>query len=64
MTEQDVSPGVWNRVVDRLWPLTFGVGILMTVVVFAFLAFSSWLVFGAALSIVTDNETWRWLHDY
>ena len=56
-----VGSGVWDRLVDRLWPLTLSIGILMTVVVFAFLAFSFCVVFRAAFLILTNTETW--LHE-
>ena len=42
--------------IDRLWPLTFTIGILMAIGVFAFLAFSFCLVFGAVLSVVVNYE--------
>ena len=50
-----MSPGVWDRLVDRLWPLTFTIGILMTVAVVAFLALSFYLVFGATLSLMLEG---------
>jgi uncharacterized membrane protein len=61
VTEQHASPTVWDRLVDRLWPLTLGIGILMTVLVFAFLVFSFSVVFHAAFSILINSETW--LHE-
>lgn len=63
MTEHHVSPDFCDRLVDRLWPLTLTIGILMTVVVFVFLAFSFCAVFGAALSILINSETWPWLQE-
>jgi hypothetical protein len=41
--------------------LTLGIGILMTVLVFAFLVFSFSVVFHAAFSILINSETW--LHE-
>ena len=64
MPEQNGLHSIWDRLVDRLWPATFSVGILMTFAVIVFLAFSFWVVFGAAAAIVLDPETSGWLQEH
>jgi hypothetical protein len=61
LTEQQISRNVWDRLVDRLWPVTLTIGILMTIAVFTFLVFSFCVVFHAAFSILIDSKTWPWL---
>lgn len=63
VTERRVPRGIWDRVVDRLWPVTFGVGILMTIGVIAFFALAFWIVFGAAVLKLPCDQMWRWLHE-
>jgi hypothetical protein len=50
-----------DKIIHRLWPVTLGVGILMAVCVLAILALSFCLVYGAAFSILCENETWQTL---
>lgn len=49
----------WNKWVDRFWPVTFGIGLVMTILLLACLALSFCLVYGATFSIFCDCETWR-----